>query len=113
MCQKAVCDTCGEYCFINSPLERTSSPGGTDSAAAGNSWWGCGKHVTTVLEATPSSKWCTCDPRIERGGKQYPPMAKQPGAIIRNAAAVVLWMKGKRAGWSAEGVIEEPLTKEG
>jgi hypothetical protein len=39
-------------------------------------------------------------------------MAKQPGWLVRNAATLVLWSRGKRAGWSAEGVVEEPLEKE-
>jgi len=59
-------------------------------------------------KVTPSTR-CTCDPRIERDGGQYPPMAKDPGWLIRNAAAAVLWSRGKKAGWSAEGVVEEPL----
>ncbi|KAF2005936.1 hypothetical protein P154DRAFT_401920, partial [Amniculicola lignicola CBS 123094] len=37
-------------------------------------WIGCGRHISSVLEAIPSDQWCTCGPRIEQEGTQYPPM---------------------------------------
>ncbi|KAH6606539.1 hypothetical protein Trco_005692, partial [Trichoderma cornu-damae] len=41
-------------------------------------WWGCGKHIPTVLDSIPEEEWCACEPRVERDGKEYPPMAKSP-----------------------------------
>lgn len=43
-----------------------------------STWWGCGSHVPMVMDSIPEDERCTCDPKIERDGKQYPPMAKQP-----------------------------------
>ncbi|KAM3499708.1 hypothetical protein MY10362_007061 [Beauveria mimosiformis] len=43
-----------------------------------STWWGCGSHVPMVMDAIPEQERCACDPKIERDGKQYPPMAKQP-----------------------------------
>ncbi|EUC51409.1 hypothetical protein COCMIDRAFT_79274 [Bipolaris oryzae ATCC 44560] len=50
MCKKASCDSCHKV-----------------------TWWGCGKHVAGVMESIPSDQWCTCVPRIEQEGQQYPP----------------------------------------
>lgn len=47
-----------------------------DSSPAGKrSWWGCGNHVAMVMDAQDESTWCTCTPRVERDGREYPPMA--------------------------------------
>jgi hypothetical protein len=43
-------------------------------------WWGCGKHVPGVMESIPSEQWCTCAPRVEREGHQYPPMGSLASA---------------------------------
>jgi hypothetical protein len=75
------------------------------------SWWGCGAHVPAALDAIPTADRCACGPKIERDGKEYPPMAKEADWLVRNAAVLVLWTRGKRAAWSAEGVREEPLDK--
>ncbi len=64
------------------------------------------------MDTTPLSAHCGCQPKIVRDGKHYPPMAKEPSWLIRNAAAAVLWTRGKKAGWSAEGVVEEPLKRD-
>ncbi|KAF2656014.1 hypothetical protein K491DRAFT_692374 [Lophiostoma macrostomum CBS 122681] len=40
----------------------------------GQTWWGCGKHVPSVMDSIPADKWCTCDPKVEREGHTYPPM---------------------------------------
>ncbi|RMZ72988.1 cytochrome P450 [Pyrenophora seminiperda CCB06] len=50
MCKKATCDSC----------QKTT-------------WWGCGKHITSVMESVPLEQWCTCVPRVEQQGQQYPP----------------------------------------
>lgn len=41
------------------------------------SWWGCGQHVASIMDAVPAAERCTCAPVIERDGKTYPPMGKQ------------------------------------
>ena len=41
-------------------------------AAGGASWWGCGKHIASVMDSLPEDKWCTCEPKVE---SRYPPMA--------------------------------------
>ncbi|PTB81492.1 peptidase C15, pyroglutamyl peptidase I-like protein [Trichoderma longibrachiatum ATCC 18648] len=55
MCRSAVCSTCKKQ-----------------------TWWGCGKHIPSVLDSVPEDSWCTCEPKVERDGKAYPPMATQP-----------------------------------
>lgn len=39
------------------------------------SWWGCGQHVPMVMDSVPEGQRCTCEPKIEREGKAYPPKA--------------------------------------
>lgn len=36
-------------------------------------WWGCGSHIPAVLDSVPESERCTCTPKVERDGKEYPP----------------------------------------
>ncbi|CAI6095665.1 unnamed protein product [Clonostachys chloroleuca] len=55
MCKKANCDTCKKA-----------------------TWWGCGSHVPMVMDTIPEEERCTCEPKVEKGGKEYPPMAKSP-----------------------------------
>ncbi|PVH94854.1 hypothetical protein DM02DRAFT_175653 [Periconia macrospinosa] len=50
MCRKAVCESC-------------------DKAT----WWGCGNHIPGVMDNIPQEQWCTCGPKIERDGMEYPP----------------------------------------
>ncbi|KAF3050968.1 hypothetical protein E8E11_010503 [Didymella keratinophila] len=51
MCKKAACDTCNK-----------------------TTWWGCGKHVSGVMNHVPADEWCTCTPRVTVEDKTYPPM---------------------------------------
>ncbi|KAB5580870.1 hypothetical protein GE09DRAFT_455006 [Coniochaeta sp. 2T2.1] len=83
MCQRATCTKCHKL-----------------------SWWGCGKHVPRVLERIDASKRCSCEPTITRDNRSYPPMAEDPGWLIRGLADTVLRTRGKQAAYSAEGVIE-------
>ncbi|VUC36101.1 unnamed protein product [Clonostachys rosea] len=62
MCKKANCDTCN--------TDRWTTEKAT--------WWGCGAHVPMVMDNIPDEERCICDPKIEKGGKEYPPMAKSP-----------------------------------
>ncbi len=34
---------------------------------------GCGQHVPNVMDAIPQDQWCTCEPKVEKKGQQYPP----------------------------------------
>ncbi|KAE8371479.1 hypothetical protein BDV26DRAFT_276038 [Aspergillus bertholletiae] len=54
MCMKATCSTCHK-----------------------TSWWGCGAHIPAVLDAVPETERCTCTPKVERDGKEYPPKAEK------------------------------------
>ncbi|KAK0648413.1 hypothetical protein B0T16DRAFT_455891 [Cercophora newfieldiana] len=40
------------------------------------SWKGCGGHIPAVLDSVPEADRCTCEPKVEKDGKKYPPMAK-------------------------------------
>lgn len=42
---------------------------------AKKSWLGCGKHIPTALSGVPEADWCTCEPKVEVDGQQYPPAA--------------------------------------
>lgn len=55
MCKKATCGTCSKA-----------------------SWWGCGAHIQTVLDSVPAEDRCVCEPKVDVGGKSYPPMAASP-----------------------------------
>ncbi|RSL80539.1 hypothetical protein CEP51_006509 [Fusarium floridanum] len=55
MCKKATCGTCNK-----------------------TSWWGCGSHISSVLDSVPAAERCECEPKIEVGGTSYPPMAASP-----------------------------------
>ncbi|ORY07514.1 hypothetical protein BCR34DRAFT_489429 [Clohesyomyces aquaticus] len=50
MCHQATCSTCHKV-----------------------TWWGCGNHVPSVMDSVPHEKWCTCEPKVEKGGKEFPP----------------------------------------
>ncbi|PVH79128.1 hypothetical protein DL98DRAFT_516333 [Cadophora sp. DSE1049] len=52
MCMKATCATCQKA-----------------------TWWGCGKHIPSVMDNVPAEERCTCEPKVDFGGKQYPPKA--------------------------------------
>ncbi|KAL8837231.1 MAG: hypothetical protein Q9170_002604 [Blastenia crenularia] len=71
------------------------SSGGYIAGLGKSSWWGCGGHVPQVMDSLPKDSWCTCDPKIEREGKMYPPQAS--GADI-----LPDWVKNL-AGWFGHG----------
>ncbi|KAI1456929.1 hypothetical protein F4805DRAFT_458317 [Annulohypoxylon moriforme] len=50
MCMKATCGTCGK-----------------------TTWFGCGKHISSVLDNISPEDWCTCEPKVSVDGKEYPP----------------------------------------
>jgi hypothetical protein len=41
-----------------------------------NTWFGCGFHVPSVMDSIPEDEWCTCEPKVKKDGKEYPPMKK-------------------------------------
>jgi len=43
-----------------------------------STWWGCGNHVPMVLDQVKEEDRCKCEPKVEREGKQYPPMGPKP-----------------------------------
>ncbi|EGS20622.1 uncharacterized protein CTHT_0024560 [Thermochaetoides thermophila DSM 1495] len=46
-------------------------------------WRGCGGHIANVFANVAEDQWCTCEPKVEVNGKQYPP---QVGKGTRVAA---------------------------
>jgi hypothetical protein len=52
MCMKATCSSCGK-----------------------TTWYGCGEHIGSVLDNVAADQWCTCEPKVEKNGKTYPPKA--------------------------------------
>lgn len=53
------------------------------------------------MDQIPEDKWCTCDPKVERDGKQYPPMAAK-------ADWLPAWLSNALGGSSSkEGSKEE------
>lgn len=40
-----------------------------------STWWGCGNHISTVMDDIPDSDRCTCTPQVDFEGKKYPPKA--------------------------------------
>ncbi|KAF2402352.1 hypothetical protein EJ06DRAFT_580619 [Trichodelitschia bisporula] len=57
MCRKSTCETCQK-----------------------KTWFGCGMHVPSVMDSIDKAEWCTCEPQVEKEGKQYPPKGKAPDA---------------------------------
>jgi len=45
------------------------------SSCGKTSWFGCGNHIPGVLDNIPAGEWCTCAPKVDVGGKMYPPKA--------------------------------------
>ena len=67
-----------------------------------SSWWGCGQHIPSVMDPIPEANWCTCDPKVERGGKQYPPMAA-------NADWLPAWLCNALVGGASKDGSREEL----
>ncbi|KAK4137091.1 hypothetical protein BT67DRAFT_374337 [Trichocladium antarcticum] len=59
MCHKATCSTCRKA-----------------------TWTGCGGHIPSVLDNIPKEQWCTCEPKVEKGGQQYPPMGSMLSSCV-------------------------------
>ncbi|RDA87343.1 hypothetical protein CP532_2662 [Ophiocordyceps camponoti-leonardi (nom. inval.)] len=43
-------------------------------------WWGCGKHIATVMKDIPAEQRCSCEPKVEQDGGQFPPMGSKPAS---------------------------------
>ncbi|KAE9381920.1 hypothetical protein N431DRAFT_15687 [Stipitochalara longipes BDJ] len=50
-------------------------------------WWGCGRHVEGVMNSVPEAERCTCEPKIERGGKLYPPISDDKSKTAKKEVA--------------------------
>ncbi|KAI1610339.1 hypothetical protein EDD36DRAFT_443892 [Exophiala viscosa] len=50
MCMKRTCSTCQKA-----------------------TWFGCGKHIPSVMDSIAEDDRCTCKPTVEVDGKTYPP----------------------------------------
>ncbi|KAF2770447.1 hypothetical protein EJ03DRAFT_310784 [Teratosphaeria nubilosa] len=57
MCMKATCSKC----------QKTT-------------WRGCGSHIPSVMDNIPQNEQCTCEPKVERDGKKYPPAGSTPAS---------------------------------
>ncbi|TGO25777.1 hypothetical protein BPAE_0073g00430 [Botrytis paeoniae] len=42
-------------------------------AAEKETWFGCGQHLPSVFSSIPADQECTCIPKFEKDGVQYPP----------------------------------------
>ncbi|KAK4140044.1 uncharacterized protein C8A04DRAFT_15301 [Dichotomopilus funicola] len=58
MCHKTTCNTC----------QKTT-------------WFGCGFHVPSVMDSVPKDEWCTCEPKVEKSGREYPPAGSVLGGL--------------------------------
>ncbi|KAL1590494.1 hypothetical protein WHR41_00552 [Cladosporium halotolerans] len=56
--------------------------GVTCSTCHGKTWYGCGSHIPSVLDAVPESERCSCGPKVERDGKAYPPGGSLGGMLM-------------------------------
>ena len=83
MCKKATCPTCRKshyveaassvlVCHVADKLSYTTEK---------VTWWGCGNHVSMVMDSYPKDQWCSCTPTVEADGKEYPPMGKQADSL--------------------------------
>lgn len=75
MCRKATCGTCSKHLRALWLLGIVP----TDDwlyISGKTSWFGCGMHVPAVMDTIPAEEWCTCEPKVAKGGKDYPPKAK-------------------------------------
>ncbi|KAF7874497.1 uncharacterized protein EAF02_008474 [Botrytis sinoallii] len=52
MCRQASCPTCQK-----------------------ETWFGCALHLPSVFSSIPADQECTCIPKFEKDGVQYPPKA--------------------------------------
>jgi hypothetical protein len=44
-------------------------------------WFGCGEHIPSVLGSVPEEQLCSCSPKVEKEGKEYPPKGPKPTAL--------------------------------
>ncbi|KAI5778594.1 hypothetical protein EDC01DRAFT_673782 [Geopyxis carbonaria] len=50
------------------------------STCAGKTWFGCGSHIPMVMDAIPTSEWCTCE---KPAGSSYPKGASMPSCTLQ------------------------------
>ena len=79
MCMKASCSKCRKFYQLSLQIKFECCLSWRASSCwryplDGTTWWGCGNHIPGVLDQVPAGKWCTCEPRVQKNGKSYPPM---------------------------------------
>jgi len=76
MCMKQTCPTCCKlYRRQPSRLPTRLLKSSTNPIAAKASWFGCGLHISRVMDVIPEAEWCQCAPKVTVDDKQYPPKA--------------------------------------
>ncbi|TGO82938.1 hypothetical protein BPOR_0730g00050 [Botrytis porri] len=45
----------------------------TGGAAEKETWFGCGQHLPSAFSSIPVDEQCSCIPKFEKDGVQYPP----------------------------------------
>lgn len=81
------------------PISIPSTTPQTNPRPAKQSWRGCGSHLPTVFANVPEDQWCTCEPKYEVNGKEYPPAAK---VNLMPSMAMPSFLKGWVGGGKAE-----------
>jgi len=70
------------------------------AAVEKGTWWGCGNHVPGVIDQIPEGEWCSCEPKVEKEGKSYPPMGPKPEAWLGyEAGGLVWWWQVRQRTW--------------
>jgi len=67
----ATCSKCG------TPSKLLAVYPGSLTSVGKKSWWGCGNHIPSVLDSVAEAERCTCEPKVEKEGKTYPPKAEK------------------------------------
>jgi hypothetical protein len=74
MCMQRTCNSC-RACPLSlipfhpcPPLSASLTPPPEKAT-----WWGCGNHISSVMDSIPEEERCTCAPKVEFQGKEYPP----------------------------------------
>ena len=97
MCYGADCGACGESRLLLKPTRTIA-----DDHAGKKSWRGCGQHIPQALNGVPETDWCTCEPRVNVKGKDYPPAAKMAMPGVPNFMKG--WMGGEKKDGGKDGL---------
>ena len=67
-----------------------------ETSPAKQAWRGCGSHLPSVFSNVPEDQWCTCEPKVEVNGKQYPPAAKVSMPSLGMPSFLKSWVGGAK-----------------